>query len=242
MRSQTGRYNSRHFHFSPWLDQSGGRQNATGSVENNKVRAVCNECNNGWMSLLEVHARPFLQPLVEGTPIVLDREQMALVAQWITMKVMVVEHALPNNAVTTRYHREMFRARREIPYFFRIYLANHDVEPVAALRRDARCMAFNAINPDPPLGGESKNVQSVAIVLGRVFALIHAARIYNFNIEDRVRFPDLYGTSRIWPPDHFELVWPHDPIFSLEQLENMSAVFEHLDKTITLGWMKDLPK
>jgi hypothetical protein len=102
------------------------------------------------MSRLERDARPFLEPLVEGSPIALDVEQTTLVARWIAMKVMVIEHSAPDNAVTTRYHREMLRHRGEIPEFYRIYLASHDLEPMAALRRDARCMSFNRLAIDPP--------------------------------------------------------------------------------------------
>jgi hypothetical protein len=239
---KTGRYNKHHFIQSPWVDDAGGRLAATGSTVNITVRAVCDPCNNGWMNRLEGLARPLLEPLVTGSPVAFDSEQMQLIADWITMKVMVLEHALVDTAVTTRYYRQMFRFKREIPHFYRIYLASHDLPPVALLRRDARCLAYNSPVPSPPLGGVSKNMESIVFVIGKVFAVIHAVRVDGLQIEDKVAIPELYETSRIWPPDHMELVWPRKPFFTSKQIDKIGACFERLDKSVgRISWIKDVP-
>lgn len=235
----TARYSKRHHQFDPWEGQSsGGREDATGNVYNIQIRAVCETCNNGWMNRLEGEARPFLEPLVTGEAVALDSEQMHKIAEWLALKSMVMEHGAPDAAVTTRYYREMFRYRREIPHFYRIYLACHSGEPIASSFRESRCIALSPI-PSPPLGGVANNVQTLIIIIGRVFAVIHAARVDNFSIEQGLAIPKLYTTSRIWPPDHHELVWPREPIFTFAQIDEIALGLNKLIAAQKTIWLRD---
>src|SRR4051812_47707066 len=56
------------------------------------VRAVCAQCNGGWMSRLEGEARPILEPLMtsrELRPLMKD-EQLA-VGRWATKTAMMMD-------------------------------------------------------------------------------------------------------------------------------------------------------
>src|SRR5688572_30048282 len=44
---------------------------------NHKARIVCASCNSGWMSELETHAKPVLQPLLLGRSVNLDAMDQA---------------------------------------------------------------------------------------------------------------------------------------------------------------------
>ncbi|HST36457.1 MAG TPA: hypothetical protein VLK25_07500, partial [Allosphingosinicella sp.] len=112
-----------------------GPQAKPGSIHTIKIRAVCAQCNNGWMSQLEQEARPFLTPLINGTPIVLDAKQLEVVARWITLKSIVAEHAARNNFLTPRDDRVAFKERGTIPAYFRIYCANHNMTDAAGYIR-----------------------------------------------------------------------------------------------------------
>jgi hypothetical protein len=57
-----------------------------GPVITKKIRAVCGDCNNGWMSRLETAVKPIILPMIRGDACTLDTEAQALLARWITMK------------------------------------------------------------------------------------------------------------------------------------------------------------
>lgn len=60
-------------------------------LRNLRVRHVCEECNNGWMSELENCAKPILTPLILGKPCVLNRLDQFTLASWAIKTAMVFE-------------------------------------------------------------------------------------------------------------------------------------------------------
>jgi len=87
------------------------------------IRAVCRQCNNGWMSVLENSAKPILTPLINTRPHELTMEAMRVLGQWIALKIMVGEWNHPEDAVTPIEERSKFRSTLEIPLNFRIWIA-----------------------------------------------------------------------------------------------------------------------
>src|SRR4051812_20705575 len=47
-----------------------------------KVRVPCEQCNNGWMSVLENEVKPVLTPMMRNEPVNLDRHDMDVLATW----------------------------------------------------------------------------------------------------------------------------------------------------------------
>lgn len=57
-----------------------------------KVKAVCERCNNGWLSLLENEgAKPHLVPLVHGVPHRLDIAAQRVLATWAAKTALVTQ-------------------------------------------------------------------------------------------------------------------------------------------------------
>ena len=70
------------------------RQHAAGNLVAGRV---CEDCNNGWMSALEIEAMPILKPLIDGTVSLLsisDAER-TIVAKWTAKTAYVISHAVP---------------------------------------------------------------------------------------------------------------------------------------------------
>lgn len=89
-----------------------------------QMRCVCSRCNNGWMSRLEGRARPFLQPLLQGCPCVLDQSAQMAVATWALKTAMVLEGLDPTDKqVYSQLQRERFRLRAEMPIRTSVWLA-----------------------------------------------------------------------------------------------------------------------
>jgi hypothetical protein len=46
------------------------------------VRAVCRDCNGGWMSQLEERVKPVLRPMIRGMTVQLGVDTQGLIATW----------------------------------------------------------------------------------------------------------------------------------------------------------------
>src|ERR1022692_1424630 len=53
------------------------------------VRAVCDDCNHGWLSQLEAAAKPVLTPLILGQPAELSLDDQRLIAVWAFKTALV---------------------------------------------------------------------------------------------------------------------------------------------------------
>ncbi len=56
------------------------------------VKAVCEGCNNGWMSKLEVEVRPFLEPMVRGGGARLSVDDQVALARWAAKVAVLLDH------------------------------------------------------------------------------------------------------------------------------------------------------
>jgi hypothetical protein len=56
-----------------------------------KVRFVCADCNNGWMSDLETQAKPILEPLLAGKKTEVTRLEQHVLSRWSIKMAMVWE-------------------------------------------------------------------------------------------------------------------------------------------------------
>jgi hypothetical protein len=81
-----------------------------------KVRCVCFQCNNGWMSNLESRVRPLIGAMMQDFTLRLDRTQQHLVAAWCVKTAMVFELTNPLKVnFYTQAERELLRSRLTIP-------------------------------------------------------------------------------------------------------------------------------
>jgi hypothetical protein len=65
-------------------------------VFDQKVRAVCERCNNGWMSRLEQRAKPLLLDLMAGRAHVLTRSDQQTLAVWAAKTTFVANETFPH--------------------------------------------------------------------------------------------------------------------------------------------------
>jgi hypothetical protein len=89
-----------------------------------KIRCVCEQCNNGWMSRLEGGVQPVLQPLLTGEPGDLDTGGQTAIATWAVKTAMVLEGMDPaEKRGYSQLQRERLRLRATIPWRTSIWLA-----------------------------------------------------------------------------------------------------------------------
>jgi len=60
------------------------------------LKSICNDCNNGWMSRLEVRTKPILTGILEGSSTVeaLTTEQRNTLARWAGKTAIIESHAI----------------------------------------------------------------------------------------------------------------------------------------------------
>ena len=149
---------------------SSTKRDKPGNAWTKKVRVVCQTCNNGWMSELETAARPVLTPLIAGSPCTVTEEAAQVIARWIAMKVMVAEHNLRGDAVSTAGQRESFRSTLAIPLDFRIWVGRCGVDGwQTAYWRHASTVS---LSPDIRPEHRFKNLHSVTFGIGQLLVFV----------------------------------------------------------------------
>jgi hypothetical protein len=90
------------------------------------VKHLCESCNNGWMSALETHAKPYLLAMLRGLTIPLDREAQTKLSAWIMKTVMVYEFLSPGRVSYTEVERREFRDTLQPPQGTAVWLGRCD--------------------------------------------------------------------------------------------------------------------
>lgn len=93
---------------------------------NEKVPAVCGECNAGWMSALTAKVKErFSATILEGAPFSLAGEDARILAAFTLMKAMVKNYGYPNDdePFFTRASCERLRVSLTIPSHVKMWFA-----------------------------------------------------------------------------------------------------------------------
>ena len=176
-----------------------------GGAKTIKLRVVCRSCNHGWMRDLEDAARPILTPLIVGNPIVLGVEDQKVLAEWIALKVILLEQSNKPEVVITQAERTAFCENRTIPANMRIRLAicGEGSWRSATVRTSTWVSPLSKFTSVKP----GMNVQVSTVGVGDL--LIHSSICNSpgFDIDEVV--PVNERIYRLWPLSGDELNWPY---------------------------------
>lgn len=232
-----GKYNRQTINRHPsGAEEVSGPTGKPGNVFNIQVRAVCRQCNNGWMSIKEGEVKPFLELMVAGTPVTITSAQVELLAKWCALKFIVMEHSSVGTSLTPLSDRIAFKENGDIPPYFRIYVGNHLSKARSAAARHSHTLSLSPNGPVPPLDGTNRNIQTISIILGRIFIHINAARIDGFSIEDNYFVTRIWDECRIWPDPNCALSWPHRPAPDNEGLFAISNALQAISSSPNVKW------
>ena len=95
-----------------------------GPLHTLRVPHVCATCNNGWMSRLEMQAKPALVSLMQHKEISLNKQDQTDIAKWAALKTMVGEFLNPSTVTIWRKTREAFALDQQVPGMMRIWIAS----------------------------------------------------------------------------------------------------------------------
>ena len=188
-----------------------------GSVLTKKIRVVCGNCNNTWMSAIEAAAQPVITALATGINITLNTDHKAKLAQWAALKVMVCEHSIIDDSITPPSQREEFRVNRDvIPQGFQIWVGRCGLDRWrGGLYRSA---ATYCLPGHVPNDTSRKNTQTVTIGLGDLFLFVLTRTtepLFDLDLKPS-------QLSRLWPLDQQELNWRNVERLTLKQADDVA--------------------
>lgn len=185
-----------------------------------KVRHVCQQCNNGWMSQLESQSKHFLQPLITGKRCKLDISSQTTIAIW-SMKTSMVLEALdqPSQRAYTQQEREQLRTLYAMPWRTSVWLAL-SIHPSIFLSCKNRHL--NADN--------EKDISGVSITMAFAHLVLQVLTIRvprdvgpTTQVTTNVRRgPWDQATVQIWPAKPIQTEWP--PALGLSGEEGLDAL------------------
>ncbi len=202
-----------------------------GHATTRKLKYVCRKCNNGWMSIMESVAKPILEPMVLGNSITLDENAQVIIAEWLTLKMILYEHTDQNRPIDgsdgTVFSRDdalAFHSTREMPENLRIWLFHSDLGALSSrvVRVFTCLLTAEQILVAAP---RKANVQTVLFGAGKLLAFFAHSTIEEFELGDASK----EIAQRIYPPVRPSAIWP--PMNSLT-LDQATAIAWTLDNYV----------
>jgi hypothetical protein len=163
---------------------------------NQTVRAVCAECNNGWMSEMEAAAKPILWPLIHAEGRRLDAAEQRVLARWALLKACVFDELHPGEGVVLPAHREyLYEHRDPPPHGFWVTLATYEAEELRHYAHQGLRLSRGDA-PAPP----GPNVYFVTITAGALVVHVTGSGLSDLPVGIPLPFRDELGVIGIWPP------------------------------------------
>lgn len=210
----------------------------SGACNSIKIRAVCQHCNNGWMSRLDKAVKPILTDLMLMQPQLLDQEKQRLIAGWIAMKIMVIEYGSDEPPVATPTQRHHVMTTQSSPDEWKIWLAAHTSPKwTSGMVSNASTIGL-AENGAVPPKSEWDRLRYIVIGVGKLLAVA----LYGEKRLIDLQFPSDYTpTMRQIQPFATDVRWV--PLGLLDEGLIDGLVVPAFDKfTARLTWMPDEPQ
>lgn len=211
-----------------------------GHLTSIKLRVVCENCNNTWMSVLEAEVKPLLVDLVNTNQIVLDADKQELLSRWIVLKVITGEHANKKQDihVTPIVERLRFRSNAEIPPYYWVYIGQQVSDHESAWARQSWTMAFSIDGPKPKLDGLTRNCQTVSFLFGPLMAFVLTVRLDEFDVNNFFQFGPL---DQIWPITNENISWPPKRPLTRNEMRKIAWISDELKQGPNIKYVQELP-
>ena len=198
-----------------------------------QVKVVCQrECNGGWMSQLELAAKPVLVPLILGERPHLSEQDQMLLAFWAAKTAMMLQfiHPADIRGIPTAHYQWVYE-RREAPPDMRVWLsaASDHFYRTAHYTRARRLPG--AIPPwlrPPPDEPTPPDAYTAVMVIGRLVLSLVGWKTSDWDFT--VAPDDRWAPARrcIWPPRPGGWSWPPDVVLgSRIDVERFAAAATH---------------
>lgn len=186
-----------------------------GDLTTKKLRVVCQQCNSGWMSLLESSVKPIMIRMLALEEMVLRPIEQGLLARWIVMKVIVGEYDSKGINFTPTVDRVAFKNNNTIPEYFAVYIGTHNEKSDSAWLRFSNTLSRSSSALSPPLEGVTRNTQSITFICGTLFIYVFGIRVKGLMPVDMLKLPQL---TRIIPMESNIVIWPPENTLTSKEM------------------------
>ncbi|WP_145727884.1 hypothetical protein [Nitrospirillum viridazoti] len=202
-----------------------------GGAQTKRVKVVCTNCNNTWMSRREKDVKPYLIPLIKGEKADLTEIAQTTIAQWIFMKVLVAEndvyrHYAPD-PIFNQITRDSFRISGKIPKGVKIGIGIHTGEEKWSLgfQRHAAGLISSPTPPEPSFNNlRPKNIQTVTWGIGKL--IIYFSAVLDPGMERILTWNPDWPLIQIWPRSVLIRPWPPTRTFHPTAIDRLAAALE----------------
>jgi hypothetical protein len=190
-----------------------------GHAGSRKIKNVCRNCNNGWMSQIEQAAMEAAIPLILAQQYALTAYHQRELARWFALMTMMAEFMDPLTKALTSEHRKFLKENLDPPPIFKMWIGRY-----SGTNPDLHWSHHMGMNMSltPEVSGDPYkcNTQTTTLVIGAL--CIHT---YSSTVD-----PDFPGYRRapikqVWPVIEERMIWP--PMIGLND-DNIIALAEAL--------------
>jgi hypothetical protein len=197
-----------------------------GAPYSGRLRIVCRNCNNEWMSVLQNEAKPILLPLVLGEAHTLYRKHQKILAAWMAMFAMVAEFRSKTErriAISPVQRRYLMDLRRP-PAHWKIWIGYFEREQLKGVYFHNVLPIHKRLGNEPTTanGYPLPNTQTTSIVVGKLYA--HMISAAGPGIVNRQRITTA-PVVQLWPIAKSPLKWPRRPSLTDAEVEQLSMAF-----------------
>lgn len=204
-----------------------------GDTTTKQVRAVCRACNGGWMSEMETAVKPILLPLATTLEKEsLDQVAQRVLAEWISLKLMVAEHAEHGNHVSLPAHLAGFKEARKIPEGTHIYIGSS----ISNEWRNTFARHVTTIStPENFAAGRprERNMQYGTIGIGLLFVLY----MYCGDVDLPKYLTIGPAFRKLWPLPESAISWPPPYAMNAADCREAATGFDKLLASPRVRWM-----
>ncbi len=181
-----------------------------------KLKIVCKNCNNGWMSRLETEVRGALTDLIKVNHITLTPNIQKVLATWIAVKTAVSEYTDLSTKTISEQDKKFLKDHMVPPASWKIWIGSYE-----GLDWNKRFMhhgyALYTLNSDFGKICLIPNTQVTAWGIGKVF-------FYVFSSSNKSCIPNFDSSllKQIWPPISESITWPPELTFSDYEAHDMA--------------------
>jgi len=173
-----------------------------------RVKFVCANCNNGWMSQLEDRVKPIIEALYNKETVTLDSNDQITLAVWSLKNAMVFESLRPNRLwfFVEAERRELMDTLKPI-HHITVWIAKC-VEPLTAF-----CVASD-LTGVAGVSGDQVKANVTTMCFGPLTIQVFSIKLPNTIPLDTTITADLRPgpwdnvTLQIWPPQQEQVIWP----------------------------------
>jgi hypothetical protein len=201
------------------------RRQRQGHSGSKRIRTVCRQCNNGWMSAIDERAKPAATPLIYANRKRIGSDAATTLTVWLSKTAMVGDTIHLNRSLIPQKQRTYLMEKKLPPNGWQVWLASY------AGRNWAQLAIYQHGSPlqFTPVAGPAKDsingyLQTTVIGMGHTFALVIGTDI----TEAGVDLGHLASfMRRIWPFDA-PVQWPTIPIISDNEAGMVQRIMDSL--------------